>query len=155
MQFDKINAPSLIDDVVNALQSAADNKKISINTSCNDIKLNCVPHLFYEIVYNLVDNAIRYNKVGGTIEISLKRGPSAFELRVKDSGIGIPKDSLDRIFERFYRVDKSHSRASGGTGLGLSIVKHAVLYHGGKLFVESTLGKGSTIGADFPLSMAD
>lgn len=155
MQFDKINAPSLIDDVVNALQGAADNKKISINTSCNDIKLNCVPHLFYEIVYNLVDNAIRYNKVGGTIEISLKRGPSAFELRVKDSGIGIPKDSLDRIFERFYRVDKSHSRASGGTGLGLSIVKHAVLYHGGKLFVESTLGKGSTIGADFPLSMAD
>ena len=140
MQFDKINASSLIDDVVNALQSAADNKKISINTSCNDIKLNCVPHLFYEIVYNLVDNAIRYNKVGGTIEISLKRGPSAFELRVKDSGIGIPKDSLDRIFERFYRVDKSRSRESGGTGLGLSIVKHIAFLFDAEVFFQPGIG---------------
>ena len=155
MQFDDVFIPSLINDVTNALNDSAENKEIKIDVKCDDITLHCVPHLFYEIVYNLVDNAIRYNKVGGNIEVSFTRGEKNLQLRVKDSGIGIPKDSLERIFERFYRVDKSHSRASGGTGLGLSIVKHAVLYQGGKLFIESTLGKGSTIGADFPLSMAD
>lgn len=154
MQFDDISITSLIEDVSNTLKGAADKKEISIDVVCEDLKLHCVPHLFYEIVYNLVDNAIRYNKVGGTIEVLLKKCDKEIQLRVKDSGIGIPKDSLERIFERFYRVDKSHSRLSGGTGLGLSIVKHAVLYQGGKLFVESTLGKGTIIGADFPLSMA-
>ena len=84
------------------------------------------------------------------IEISLKRGPSAFELRVKDSGIGIPKDSLDRIFERFYRVDKSHSRASGGTGLGLSIVKHAAKLHNAAISMHSVPGEGTEIKVDFP-----
>ncbi len=154
MNFDNINLPAFFNDVVDALKSSADKKDIKISYYSDDISIRCVPHLFYEIVYNLVDNAIRYNKVGGTIEISFKREKNSLELRVKDSGIGIPKDSLERIFERFYRVDKSHSRASGGTGLGLSIVKHAVLYHGGKLFIESELGKGTNIGADFPLSMA-
>ena len=116
-----------------------------------EIDIECIER----VMLNLLSNAIKYNKKNGTIDVIIKNDEEHIYVEVIDSGIGIPKDSLDRIFERFYRVDKSHSRASGGTGLRLSIVKHAVLYHGGKLFVESTLGKCSTIGADFPLSMAD
>lgn len=103
----------------------------------------------YEIIYNLCDNAIRYNKDGGKVAIDLKNAGDNIILSVSDTGIGIPAEHQSRIFERFYRVDKSHSKKTGGTGLGLSIVKHAVAYHGGKVTLSSEVGKGTTITVEF------
>jgi two-component system phosphate regulon sensor histidine kinase PhoR len=102
-----------------------------------------------EIVYNLVDNAIKYNKDGGTITVTIDSEEDHPVLRVADSGIGIPKADQERIFERFYRVDKSHSREIGGTGLGLSIVKHACVYLGANIHINSTLGVGTTVSIRF------
>ena len=110
-----------------------------------------VKRLIYEIVYNLCDNAIKYNVDGGKVDIAVSSDGKNAKIKVADTGIGIPPEHRDRIFERFYRVDKSHSKASGGTGLGLSIVKHAVQYHNGKITLESEVGKGTTITAEFPI----
>ena len=99
----------------------------------------------YEIIYNLCDNAIRYNVDGGKVTITISKENGRAVVSVKDTGIGIAPEHQSRIFERFYRVDKSHSKETGGTGLGLSIVKHAVQYHSGKVTLESELGKGTTI----------
>ncbi|MFR0797182.1 MAG: sensor histidine kinase [Oscillospiraceae bacterium] len=107
--------------------------------------------LLYEIVYNLCDNAIKYNRDGGqrrTCTVAADAGGSS--ITVADTGIGIAPEHQARVFERFYRVDKSHSKASGGTGLGLSIVKHAVQYHHGRIELESTPGTGTTIRVVFP-----
>ena len=87
---------------------------------------------------------------GGSVTLRTEDTPQGVRIRVTDTGIGIPKDAQTRVFERFYRVDKSHSKASGGTGLGLSIVKHAVQYHGGRIDLQSTLGKGTSITVTFP-----
>ena len=103
-----------------------------------------------EIIYNLCDNGIKYNKEDGTVSIHLRDLGEQVEIRVKDNGIGIPAEDQKRVFERFYRVDKSHSKASGGTGLGLSIVKHAVAYHHGTLRLESQPGKGTAITVTLP-----
>ncbi|MDY3896465.1 MAG: ATP-binding protein, partial [Candidatus Fimenecus sp.] len=102
-----------------------------------------------EMVYNLIENAIKYNKEDGTIDVMIKKKKHRCEFCVKDSGIGIPADQIDRIFERFYRVDKSHSKEIGGTGLGLSIVKHAALYHGAKIDLESVENVGTKIKISF------
>lgn len=104
-----------------------------------------------ELFVNLIDNAIKYNKRGGSVRVTVSKIDRNAVISVSDNGIGIPDDSKDRIFERFYRVDKSHSRAIGGTGLGLSIVKHIVNYHKGKIHLESTLGEGTTITVYLPL----
>ena len=101
--------------------------------------------MLQEILYNLCDNAIKYNVPGGRVNIHVEDR----KLTVSDTGIGIPPEHQDRIFERFYRVDKSHSKATGGTGLGLSIVKHAVAYHNAKIALDSTPGKGTTITIQF------
>ena len=101
--------------------------------------------MLQEIIYNLCDNAIKYNVPGGNVMIHAENN----RLVVSDTGIGIPAEHRDRIFERFYRVDKSHSKASGGTGLGLSIVKHAAAYHNAEIALESTPGKGTTITIQF------
>ena len=104
-----------------------------------------VRRLLYEVIYNLCDNAIKYNVEGGSVTMSVgERDGKAF-VSVADTGIGIAPEHQSRIFERFYRVDKSHSKASGGTGLGLSIVKHAVQYHHGTVELHSEEGKGTTI----------
>ena len=104
-----------------------------------------VRRYIYEIIYNLCDNAIRYNVDGGKVEIKIGKDNGHAVVSVKDTGIGIAPEHQSRIFERFYRVDKSHSKETGGTGLGLSIVKHAVQYHSGKVTLESEVGKGTTI----------
>ena len=104
-----------------------------------------VRRYIYEIIYNLCDNAIRYNVDGGKVEIKISKDNGHTFLTIKDTGIGIAPEHQGRIFERFYRVDKSHSKETGGTGLGLSIVKHAVQYHSGKVTLESELGKGTTV----------
>jgi two-component system phosphate regulon sensor histidine kinase PhoR len=101
--------------------------------------------MLQEVVYNLCDNAIKYNVPGGRVEIRV----AGRKLTVSDTGIGIPQEHQDRIFERFYRVDKSHSKASGGTGLGLSIVKHAVACHNAEIGLESTPDKGTTVTVQF------
>ena len=101
--------------------------------------------MLQEVIYNLCDNAIKYNVPDGSVNIHI----ADKKLVVSDTGIGIPPEHTDRIFERFYRVDKSHSKASGGTGLGLSIVKHAVQYHKAELSLESAPGKGTAITIHF------
>ncbi len=103
-----------------------------------------------EIVYNLIDNAVKYNKQGGRADVDVRSDEDNVVITVSDTGIGIPAESIDRIFERFYRVDKSHSRTIGGTGLGLSIVKHGVLLHGGTISVKSTEGCGTTFTLTLP-----
>lgn len=108
-----------------------------------------IPQLLESIVYNLCDNAIKYNQKGGTVSIRVARAEDTVLLSVSDTGIGIPKEDQDRIFERFYRVDKSHSKAIGGTGLGLSIVKHACSYLGASIELQSEVGKGTAITVRF------
>ena len=107
--------------------------------------INANREMMEELVYNLCDNAIRYNNAGGSVSVWVTQAQDHVVLSVKDTGIGIPKEDQERIFERFYRVDKSRSKSTGGTGLGLAIVKHIVEQHGAKLEVESKLGEGTEI----------
>ena len=115
------------------------------------MQLRGVPELLRGIAYNLCDNAIKYNKPGGSVTVSVNRENDKAVLTVKDTGIGIPEGEQDRIFERFYRVDKSHSKEVGGTGLGLSIVKHAAMLHKAGIDVSSRPGTGTTIQVTFPI----
>ena len=108
-----------------------------------------VRRLLYEIVYNLCDNAIKYNRPGGKVEVAVAEQQGTVKISVSDTGIGIAPEHQDKVCDRFYRVDKSHSKQSGGTGLGLSIVKHAVQYHHGKIGMVSELDKGTTISVLF------
>ena len=107
----------------------------------DDGVINGVRRLLYEIVYNLCDNAIKYNNPGGSVKVTVAQKSGEVLLSVQDTGIGISPEHQEKVFERFYRVDKSHSRQSGGTGIGLSIVKHAVQYHHGKITLESEENK--------------
>ena len=103
----------------------------------------------HELIYNLIDNAIRYNKPDGEVHVGIQKSDADISVYVKDTGIGIPKQYQERIFERFFRVDKSRSRKTGGTGLGLSIVKHIAIMHGAKIEVESEEGEGTRISVTF------
>ncbi len=131
------------------LSAAADKKHVTINVSGERAGLTGIRPVLEEIVYNLLDNAVKYNKEGGRADIEVHDG-SSITITVADTGIGIPADCTDRIFERFFRADKSHSRKIGGTGLGLSIVKHGVLLHGGNIAVKSTEGCGTTFTLTLP-----
>ena len=128
-------------EVKEILEKSAAEKNVSIQVTGNGFSVNGVRRMLQEVVYNLCDNAIKYNVPGGNVEIKVESNI----ITVADTGIGIPTEHKDRIFERFYRVDKSHSKASGGTGLGLSIVKHAVAYHKATISLESMPGQGTTI----------
>ena len=140
-----VNILELAEEVKMILQPSAEKKNVSISISGNGFSVVGVRRMLHEIIYNLCDNAIKYNIPGGSITLKAENNC----LVVSDTGIGIPPEHKDRIFERFYRVDKSHSKASGGTGLGLSIVKHAVAYHNAEISLESTPGKGTTITIHF------
>ena len=109
-----------------------------------------IRRLLGEMVYNLCDNAIKYNRPGGSVTVAVTLAESGTMLRVADTGIGLPKDKQDRVFERFYRVDKSHSREMGGTGLGLSIVKHGAQFHGAAVRLDSAPDVGTTVTLCFP-----
>lgn len=137
-------------EAINSLKESAKKKKIQIQTNLNEAFIKANSRLIYEIIYNLIDNAIRYSNNDSSIEVSTYTDIHHAYLKVKDNGIGIPLEDQSRIFERFYRVDKSHSRATGGTGLGLSIVKHAVKLSHGTIALESELNKGSTFTVTFP-----
>lgn len=142
---ESIDLTAIANEVVEVLTPSSEEKKIKLSLECDNITLNGVRRYIYEIIYNLCDNAIRYNKEGGKVDIAIKKRGKSTVITVADTGIGIPAEHQARVFERFYRVDKSHSKETGGTGLGLSIVKHAVAYHGGTLRLDSTLGKGTTV----------
>lgn len=118
---------------------------ITFELLCDDVVIKGVRRYIYEIVYNLCENAVRYNVDGGKVYVKAYKDKGNIFIEVSDTGIGIEPEHRARIFERFYRVDKSHSRETGGTGLGLSIVKHAVQFHGGKIELESEFGKGTDI----------
>ena len=141
----------IAEEVEQNLESAAGARDITLSLSGRNAIMYGVHRLMYEIVYNLCDNAIKYNLSGEKVEIMVDRKDEEAVLCVKDNGIGIAPEHQDRVFERFYRVDKSHSKSSGGTGLGLSIVKHAVQYHHGKLELKSEIGKGTEITVHFPI----
>lgn len=152
MQRENVSLRMIAEEVRETLADAAKTKDITMKVIGDDGVVNGVRRLLYEIVYNLCDNAIKYNKPDGKVKISIEQQVKTVCLRVSDTGIGIAPEDHDKIFERFYRVDKSHSKQSGGTGLGLSIVKHAVQYHHGKIDVKSTLGIGTTISVLFQSS---
>ena len=136
---------AIANEVKEVLTPSAKKKNVEITVSGEICKMQGVRRYLYEIIYNLCDNAIRYNNEGGKVNVDIKTESNNIVLSVSDNGIGIPLEHQARIFERFYRVDKSHSKETGGTGLGLSIVKHAVMYHGGKIKLDSTIGKGTVI----------
>jgi len=136
---------ALAEDVKEILAPSAAEKNVKIDVTGSGFAIKGVRRMLQEIIYNLCDNAIKYNVPGGSVVIHAENN----RLTVSDTGIGIPEEHKDRIFERFYRVDKSHSKASGGTGLGLSIVKHAAAYHNAEISLESTPDKGTTITIQF------
>ena len=145
----------IAEKAVESLAPAAEKENVSVEFSGEKAELIGIPQLLSAIVYNLTDNAIKYNHSGGKVFVSVTNVPDGVLLSVKDTGIGIPKDQQERVFERFYRVDKSHSKEVGGTGLGLSIVKHAAKLHGAKITLDSEPGKGTEIDVLFPKNACD
>lgn len=135
----------VISEVVEVLTPLSKKRNITFELLCDDVVIKGVRRYIYEIVYNLCENAVRYNVDGGKVYVKAYKDKGNIFIEVSDTGIGIEPEHRARIFERFYRVDKSHSRETGGTGLGLSIVKHAVQFHGGKIELESEFGKGTDI----------
>ena len=141
---------SLAKDEAASLAQLAQTKNVTLTVEGEPVTIIGVRQLLHEIIYNLCDNAIKYNVNGGTVHIQVSKTEEGALLSIADSGIGIPLAHQDRIFERFYRVNKSHSKETGGTGLGLSIVKHAVQYMGGSIHLTSIPGSGTTITIHFP-----
>lgn len=150
MSLEPVDLYALAGDEVRNLKEFAEQKHVTFSIEGEPGIVQGVPQLCHEIIYNLCDNAIKYNVEGGKVDVRVFKDGNAICLSVADTGIGIPAGHTDRIFERFYRVDKSHSKETGGTGLGLSIVKHAVQYMNGTISLESKPGVGTTITVKFP-----
>ncbi len=132
------------------LAQKAEKNSITVSVTGENAEYIGIPSVLEEIIYNLLDNAIKYGVFGGKAEINIKNSKKSAVITVSDNGIGIPSESLDRVFERFYRVDKSRSRKMGGTGLGLSIVKHGTALHGGNAVIKSSEGKGTSVTVTLP-----
>lgn len=150
LAWENLDIAKMASDTTALLRDTAEKKNVKINLDCEPTEIYGVRQLYSEIIYNLCENAIKYNKDGGSVTVSVHQKMGGIELTVSDTGIGIPPEHRSRVFERFYRVDKSHSKATGGTGLGLSIVKHAVQYLGGKIDLTSRVGEGTKITVFFP-----
>ncbi|MDE6833528.1 MAG: histidine kinase [Ruminococcus sp.] len=142
---------NLAEEVIDRLRHNADEKNIKLSLTGEHVEMTGNRTVLDEIIYNLCDNAIKYNRDSGHVDIKVSHIPTKILITVSDNGMGIPPEHINRIFERFYRVDKSHSRQIKGTGLGLSIVKHGVMYHNGTIRVESIVGKGSSFIVEFPI----
>lgn len=136
-------------EIISRLSPQASAKKVHIELTGESVIYNGVRQILDEMVYNICENAIKYNKEGGEIRVWVGNTLNGKKIIVTDTGIGIPKNQQERIFERFYRVDKSHSKEIGGTGLGLSIVKHGAILHNAKIHVDSELGKGTRMELTF------
>ena len=152
MPSEQVDLFELADEVKSVLEGACEAKHINMKLMGEHVCVDGVKRLLYEIIYNLCDNAVKYNNEGGIADIDISSDEKNAYITVRDSGIGIPQDQQERVFERFYRVDKSHSKESGGTGLGLSIVKHAVSYHNGTVSMKSEPGNGTEIRVALPLN---
>lgn len=150
LAWENLDIAKMASDTAALLRDTAEKKNVKINLDCEPTEIYGVRQLYSEIIYNLCENAIKYNKDGGSVTVSTHPKNGGIELTVSDTGIGIPPEHRSRVFERFYRVDKSHSKATGGTGLGLSIVKHAVQYLGGQIDLTSRVGEGTKITVFFP-----
>ena len=145
MPRETVDLLTLSQEAADDLTAAAEQKNVTISVTGESTCVSGVRRLLYEVVYNLCDNGVKYNVEGGSVSVRVGMEDGKAVVSVTDTGIGIAPEHQGRIFERFYRVDKSHSKASGGTGLGLSIVKHAVQYHHGTVELQSEEGKGTTI----------
>lgn len=152
MNYQEIDLYELAELTVRNLMPVAQSANIALNLYGNQTVMNGVPQMLSGIIYNLCDNAIKYNRPGGNVDVKIESTESCAILTVSDTGIGIPADVQGRVFERFYRVDKSRSKAVGGTGLGLSIVKHSVKLHGGEIEMRSIVDKGTTVIITLPKS---
>lgn len=150
MPTEPVDLLAVSQEAAENLHDAAAARNVTVCVTGQPAVLPGVRRLIYEIAYNLCDNAIKYNRDGGRVDVTVAADAGGSSITVADTGIGIAPEHQGRVFERFYRVDKSHSKASGGTGLGLSIVKHAVQYHHGRIELESTPGTGTTIRVVFP-----
>ena len=146
---EKVDLYALACETAERLKVDAAKKHVTVNVEGEKAEYVGVRQILTDIIYNLCENAIKYNRENGSVHISVKENENNIVLKVKDTGIGIPQEHQERVFERFYRVDKSHSKEIGGTGLGLSIVKHGVMYHGGEISMESEPGKGTEITVTF------
>ena len=150
LEREEFDLSELARDVANRLKPAAKKNGVVITTFGDKSMINGVKSIVDEMVFNLVDNAVKYNKHNGRVTVAVEKLPEGTSLMVSDTGIGIPQADMDRVFERFYRVDKSHSKEIGGTGLGLSIVKHGAAFHNAKVSLQSTEGEGTTVRLLFP-----
>lgn len=150
MRWEELDLYDAAQSAVRSLSAAAELGGISLGVEGGPTVISAVPQLVSGILFNLTDNAVKYNRPGGSVSLRIEDAGAEAVLTVADTGIGIPEEHRERIFERFYRVDKSHSKEVGGTGLGLSIVKHAALILGAQIALDSTLGGGTTITVRFP-----
>lgn len=148
-ESEEVDLYKLSADIINRLKPVANKRNISLNLIGESTVVSGTEKILDEMIYNLCDNAIKYNADRGTVDVILSESSRHIKLTVRDTGIGIPQSEQERIFERFYRVDKSHSKSIGGTGLGLSIVKHAAIYHNAEIKLKSELGKGTSITVQF------
>ena len=147
---EELSLCQIVKDVLKSLQDKANERNIKLETVGDEGQMMGIYRLLHEVIYNLCENAIKYNVDGGSVKVCIEERPTEVGIIIEDTGIGIPKEHQSRVFERFYRVDKSHSKKTGGTGLGLSIVKHAVSYHNGTIKLVSEEGKGTKIEIRFP-----
>ena len=146
---EQVDLRELSKDIIKRLAPVANKRNITLNVIGDTAYVSGTKKILDEMIYNLCDNAIKYNKENGTVDVIINESKSKVNLTVRDTGIGIPQGEQSRVFERFYRVDKSHSKLVGGTGLGLAIVKHGAAYHDADVFLESTDGKGTSVTISF------
>ena len=149
---DELDLYDVCTEVISVLEDAAERKKVKFEFLGESTKITGVKQIVFEMIYNVCDNAVKYNKENGSVKIELLNLENKAVVKVTDTGIGIPYDHQGRVFERFYRVDKSHSKKTGGTGLGLSIVKHGAIFHDADIQLESTPDVGTTISITFKVN---
>ena len=155
LPMEPVDLYDIASEAVESIGDAATAKNITVDLFGTHEIVTGVPRLLFELVYNLCDNAVKYNVDNGNVRVTITKQESSVILSVKDTGIGIPAEHIPRIFERFYRVDKSHSKESGGTGLGMSIVKHAAACHHAKVEIHSEVGQGTEITVEFHVVNAE
>ena len=150
LEKEEVDLYELSREIISRLAPQAAKNQVRLELTGESVKYTGIRQILDEMIYNITENAIKYNNPGGKVSVWAGITLQGKKVVVTDDGIGIPEDQIDRIFERFYRVDKSHSKERGGTGLGLSIVKHGVMLHHGEVHVESKLGEGTRIELVFP-----
>ena len=143
VEWEDVDLYELSAEIIDRLAMSAKKRLVQVELQGEQVIYHGVKQMLDEMIFNLCENAIKYNVPDGTVTIYVGNTPEGIKVIIEDTGIGIPKDQQERVFERFYRVDKSHSKKTGGTGLGLSIVKHAAIYHHAQIRLESEVGKGT------------